>query len=234
MDVATRHRVVGISGSLRSHSLNTALLRSLPHLAPASFDIEILSIDDVPLYNEEIDGERCPPAVAALRGNVAAADGVVLASPEYNRGVSGAMKNVLDWLSRPAHDGALKGKNCVALVATESTYHGMGAWVQLAAFVRHMNNHVVEPDLVIHSAHQSLGVGPSGQVRLVDSWAADALRIQLQSLEKAIRDDLGGAILRAYDVFADTLYRPRRSAMEYPLRLRDITDDEVEAGRNPW
>ncbi len=234
MTDAPGHRVVAISGSLRRDALNTALLRSLPHLAPESLDIEILTIDAVPVYSEDIDGGLCPAAVTGLRDRVAAADGVILASPEYNRGVSGAMKNVLDWLSRPAHDGALKGKNCLALVATESTYHGMGAWVQLAALARHMNNHVVEPDLVIHSAHRVLGIDSSGQVRLTDSWAADALRVQLQSLEKAIRDDVGGSILRSYDVFADALYRPRRADMEYPLRLREIKDDEIEGGRNPW
>jgi chromate reductase len=231
---ATPHHVVAISGSLRRDSLNTALLRSLKHLAPETMDVDLLSVENIPLYSEELEGDNCPPAVTALRDAVARADGVVLASPEYNRGISGAMKNVLDWLSRPAHDGAMKGKNCVALVATESTYHGMGAWVQLAALVRHMNNHVVEPDLVIHSAHRALGIDSSGEIRLFDSWSADALRVQLESLESAIQSDLGGAILRAYDVFADRLYRPRRATMEYPLRLREIKDDEVESGRNPW
>lgn len=227
-------QIIAISGSLRTDSLNTNLLRALALLAPDTLDVSVRSLEDIPLYSEEIDGDHAPQAVTELRDAVAAAEGLILASPEYNRSISGAMKNALDWLSRPAHDGAAKGKACVALVATESTYHGMGAWVHLAQLVRHMNNHVVEPDLVIHAAHSKLGIDSSGHVRFLDSWSADAVRVQLKSLEEAIRADLGGQILRSYETFADELYRPRRAAMEYPLKLRTVSDDEVEGGRSAW
>jgi chromate reductase len=227
-------KIVAISGSLRENSLNTSLLRSLQCLAPDSLDVEVVTLGDIAMYDEDLEGDNAPLAVESLRETVTQADGLILSTPEYNRSMSGAMKNALDWLSRPAHDGALKGKNCVALVATESTYHGMGAWVELARMLRHMNNHVVEPDLVVHSAHTALGITPDGGVGLLDSWPADALRVQLTSLQEAINADLGGQLLRSYDVFANRLYRPRRAAMEYPLKLREVSAGELESKRNAW
>lgn len=219
--------IIAISGSLRRGSLNTSLLEALKPLAPRSFDISIVSLDGIPVYSEELDGEQAPTAVRSLREHVAAADGLILASPEYNRSISGAMKNALDWLSRPAHDGAARGKDCLALVATESTYHGMGAWVDLAKTVRHMNNHVIEPDLVIHSAHKGLAIDAEGGIRVLDPWAESALRVQLKSLERAIDLGLAREILGSYDAFADELYRPRRAGLVYPLELRhlDSMDD---------
>lgn len=217
--------IVAISGSLRRDSLNTNLLRALQDIAPESLRITLHSLEGLPLYNEELEDGGAPPSVVALRAAVTAADGLIFASPEYNRSMSGVLKNALDWLSRPAHDGAAKGKNCIALVATESTYHGMGAWVDLAQLLRHMNNHVVEPDLVLHSAHVGLARDPAGAIRILDEWFAAAATVQLASLEAAIRGRIGDQILEAYDKFADQQYRPRRAAMEYPLKLKTL---EVE------
>ena len=222
MDATPTRRIVAISGSLRAGSLNTSLLQALPSLAPASFDITFADLTGIPVYSEELDGEHAPAAVIELRALVSAADGLIFSSPEYNRTVSGAMKNTLDWLSRPAHEGAARGKDCLALVATESTYHGMGAWVDLARLLRHMNNHVVEPDLVIHSAHKGLAIDADGGIRVLDAWAETALTIQLESLERSIDDGVAASILRSYDHFADALYRPRRAGMKYPLELQRI------------
>ncbi|TXN28937.1 NADPH-dependent FMN reductase [Lacisediminihabitans profunda] len=223
--------IVAISGSLRRGSLNTNLLQSLQALAPRSFDIRVVTLEGIPMYSEELDGENAPEEVRALRDQVSGADGLILASPEYNRSISGAMKNALDWLSRPAHEGAARGKDCLALVATESTYHGMGAWVDLAKIVRHMNNHVIEPDLVIHSAHKGLAIDADGRIRVLDPWAESALRVQLESLERAIDARVAGEILRSYDAFADELYRPRRAGMVYPLELSrmESIDDATTA-----
>lgn len=92
--------IIALSGSLRKDSYNTALLRSLQSLAPADMQIEIADISNLPLYNQ--DDEAAFPAVAqTLKDKIAVADGIIIATPEYNRSVPGVLKNAIDWMSRP-------------------------------------------------------------------------------------------------------------------------------------
>jgi chromate reductase len=93
-------RVLGLSGSLRRESLNTAVLLEMAALAPSGVHIERLEYADVPLYNPDL-GEVA--VVEAARRRVAEADAVLIVTPEYNYGVPGPLKNLLDWLSRPAY-----------------------------------------------------------------------------------------------------------------------------------
>jgi NAD(P)H-dependent FMN reductase len=98
-------QVVAISGSLRKASFNTWLVRAAIELAPPTCAIELLSIDAVPLYDGDVEAASgVPPAVERLKNAVAAADGVLLSTPEYNGGIPGVLKNVIDWMSRPAAD----------------------------------------------------------------------------------------------------------------------------------
>src|SRR5262249_4229214 len=95
-------RVLGISGSLRSDSHNTALLRAAAEHMPAGVELELWEgLRDVPPYDQDDDVEPAPAAVTALRDAVAAADAVLIATPEYNHSIPGALKNALDWASRP-------------------------------------------------------------------------------------------------------------------------------------
>jgi NAD(P)H-dependent FMN reductase len=97
--------VIGISGSLRRGSYNAALLRSAVELAPPGLSIEVASIRDVPLYDGDVEEERgVPDPVRTLKDKVAAADGLLLITPEYNNSIPGVMKNVIDWMSRPPAD----------------------------------------------------------------------------------------------------------------------------------
>lgn len=91
-------RILAISGSLRSASLNTALLRAAARLAPPGMRIELFDgLGALPLFNPDIEATD-PAAVANFRARLLAADGVLIASPEYAHGVTGAMKNALDWM----------------------------------------------------------------------------------------------------------------------------------------
>ena len=91
-------RILGISGSLRAASLNSLLLRAAARVAPAGIDVEIYSgVGALPLFNADLDATAVP-AVAALRSALNEADAVLIASPEYAHGVSGVMKNALDWM----------------------------------------------------------------------------------------------------------------------------------------
>jgi chromate reductase, NAD(P)H dehydrogenase (quinone) len=92
-------KILAISGSLRATSLNTAVLQAAGRLAPAGVTIEILEgIGNLPFFNSDLDGDRLPREVAGFRAAVGAADGLLISSPEYARGVAGVMKNALDWL----------------------------------------------------------------------------------------------------------------------------------------
>ena len=97
--------LLGISGSLRRGSFNSALLRAAVELAPPDLRVEVASIRDFPLYDGDAEEQGgIPPAVAALKDRIAAADGLLLVSPEYNNSLPGVFKNAIDWLSRPGKD----------------------------------------------------------------------------------------------------------------------------------
>lgn len=97
--------MIGIAGSLRKASYNAALLRAAAELAPPSCRVEIASIRGIPLYDGDVEAsDGVPPAVTELKDRIASADGLLLATPEYNNSVPGVFKNAIDWLSRPPDD----------------------------------------------------------------------------------------------------------------------------------
>jgi len=94
--------VIGISGSLRSGSFNTALLETARDIAPKGLRITMFSLDDIPLYNQDLDNdEDRPEPVRRLKSAIENADAVLLVTPEYNFGIPGVLKNAIDWASRP-------------------------------------------------------------------------------------------------------------------------------------
>ena len=99
-------KLVGISGSLRKGSFNTALLRAAVTLAPEGSTIETATIRGIPLYDGDVEAGGFPPAATALKDAIAGADGVLLVTPEYNNSIPGVFKNAIDWASRPPADAA--------------------------------------------------------------------------------------------------------------------------------
>ena len=97
-------KIIGISGSLRRQSFNASLLHAAVELAPAGLTIEIGSIQDIPLYNFDVEQAAYPAAVMQLKEQIVAADGLLLVTPEYNNSIPGVFKNAIDWLSRPPAD----------------------------------------------------------------------------------------------------------------------------------
>ena len=97
-------KVLGISGSLRRGSYNTALLRAATRLMPEDATLEVASIRGIPLYDGDVEAQGIPPAVTQLKEAIVAADGVLLVTPEYNNSIPGVFKNAIDWLSRPTTD----------------------------------------------------------------------------------------------------------------------------------
>lgn len=96
--------IVAIAGSTRAKSYNRMLLRAAVELAPAGCVLEPVSIKDIPLYDGDVEAQGVPAPVAALKDRIAAADGILLVTPEYNNSLPGVFKNAIDWTSRPAAD----------------------------------------------------------------------------------------------------------------------------------
>ena len=115
-------RVVGISGSLRSGSLNTAALRAAITVAPPGMTIDIAEIGDLPLYNEDVRSAGFPASVQRIRDQWAGADGLLFVTPEYNYSMPGVLKNAIDWASVPP--GNLFGRKPVAILGASPSALG--------------------------------------------------------------------------------------------------------------
>src|SRR3954468_20992866 len=104
-------KVLGIAGSLRRASSNRGLLAAAVQLAPGSMTIEPFDLAGIPLYNADLDAdERRPDEVVRLKAAIAAADAVLIATPEYNHSIPGVLQNAIDWASRPGNNSPLRGK----------------------------------------------------------------------------------------------------------------------------
>jgi len=146
-------RVVGIAGSLRRASYNRALLCAAQQLTPPSLRIEIEELDDLPVFNADLDGASPPEAVARLRQAVWAADGLLLVTPEYNHGVPGVMKNAIDWLSQPLRESALDGKPTALMGASTGLAGTARVQTQLRqAFVLTNTPAMLRPEVLVGRA----------------------------------------------------------------------------------
>lgn len=102
--------IFGISGSLRAGSYNSALLRTAAGLVPAGVTLEIGSIADIPLYNDDVREQGDPEPVVRFKKSIEHADALLIATPEYNYSIPGVLKNALDWASRPPKTCVLRQK----------------------------------------------------------------------------------------------------------------------------
>jgi len=119
--------LIAFSGSLRKDSFNTRLIQALPSLAPENTTIAHFDISELPLYNQDLDADTVPDIVAALRAAVAEADGVIIATPEYNHSYSAVTKNLIDWASRPFMKGPIIGKKSMVIAVTPGPGGGVHA-----------------------------------------------------------------------------------------------------------
>jgi chromate reductase len=123
-------RLLGLSGSLRRAAASTAILRTVAARLPAGAAMTITPLA-LPLYNEDEDRPEALDAVEAFKIAIAMADGLVVISPEYNHGISGVLKNAIDWASRPGYDSILKNKPVLVMSSATSPLGGVRAQLQL-------------------------------------------------------------------------------------------------------
>jgi len=177
-------RILGISGSLRAASYNTALLQAARELLGPDVTLEIASLRGIPLYDEDERQQGWPPAVSALGEAVRRADAVLIALPEYNFSIPGVLKNALDWVSRlPEQPFARKP---VALMGASTGRLGTArAQPHLRQCLQYLDARTLnKPELFVAQAAQAFTPGPQPELR--DAAAREALIALLAALLAAI------------------------------------------------
>jgi chromate reductase len=173
-------RILGISGSLRAASYNTALLRAAAELTPEDVELTIYDgLELLPPYNEDRDTDEPPAEVVRLRAEIVAADAVLFATPEYNTTMPGQMKQAVDWASTPhGPDSALWGKPAAAIGASVTDYGAMWAQDHLRTALGVAGARVLKTELPVAKARDLF----SDDGELVDPETRDRLAELVQSL----------------------------------------------------
>lgn len=170
--------VLGISGSLRKGSYNTALLREAMHLAPNSMHITIADISEIPVYNEDVYAAGFPPAVEHLREQIRFADALLFVTPEYNYSMPGVLKNMIDWVSRPPEQ-PFSGKPAAVMGASMGRFGTVRAQHHLRQSVVYLDVKLLnQPEVMIASAQNVFD--QSGQ--LTDESTREYIRKLLEAL----------------------------------------------------
>lgn len=170
--------ILGICGSLRQNSNSLAILNTLAESLSDKAQFRILRLDDVPLYNQDLDTPEVLPGVADLRAAIGAADGIVILTPEYNYGLPGVVKNALDWASRPYGQSTLTGKPVLSVSSSPAFTGGVRALAQLNETLLAIGVPVLSgPQVVIGTAHEKIRDG-----RLVDAASLSFLEGSMERL----------------------------------------------------
>lgn len=152
-------KIIGISGSIRHASANTAILKVLSERLAGRVQFEILSLAKVPLYDEDLEPSP-PPEITKLWNAVRSCDGMIIGSPEYNHGMSGVLKNALDWLSRPYQDSPIKNKTVLTFTASSAFTGGVRAQAQLNETLGAVEAiRVAYPQIAVALLHSKLNDG---------------------------------------------------------------------------
>ena len=150
-------RVLGISGSLRSGSHNTRLLRAAAKTLPPGVELELFDgLKAIPPYDGDDDVQPAPGAVQALRDAIADADAVLIATPEYNASIPGVLKNALDWASRPHATNVLRGKPAAVVGASTGMFGAVWAQAETRKVLGTIGARVLDHELPVAEAPERL------------------------------------------------------------------------------
>ncbi|MBX3064457.1 MAG: NAD(P)H-dependent oxidoreductase [Anaerolineae bacterium] len=176
--------VLGISGSLRKSSYNTAILHAASAMLPEGMSLEIYDLSALPLYNADNDGDNIPESVRQFKARVTAADALLFATPEYNYSVSGVLKNAIDWASRPAGKSPLIKKTAAIMGASTGNFGTVRAQMHLRDICVYNNMLVVpQPEVLIMKAKENF----DAHGKLTNELSRDLIRKLLVALAELTR-----------------------------------------------
>ena len=172
-------RVLAISGSLRSGSYNMALLRALREEAPPDIEIELWQgLKEIPPYDSDDDVVPGPETVEAFRELVREVDAVFFATPEYNSSIPGALKNALDWGSRPIATNSFRNKPVAVISSSAGAFGGVWAAADLRKVLGAMGARVTNAELAVGHSHEKF----DDDGHLIDDDVRQGLRDAMQTL----------------------------------------------------
>lgn len=171
--------ILAFAGSLRKGSYNKALLRASKDLAPDSMEIKIFDLQEVPLYNADVEAKGAPEHVVEFKEAIRNADGLLIATPEYNHGVPAVTKNAIDWASRPPKNAPLDEKPVGILGASPGITGSARGQSQLRQAFEFTNSYCMpQPEILVYRAHQKI----DDDGKLTDEASRKYLAIYLESL----------------------------------------------------
>jgi chromate reductase, NAD(P)H dehydrogenase (quinone) len=183
-------RILGIAGSLRQDSYNRALLRAARELLPEGVELVEYDLRELPFYDGDVEAAGDPEPVAAFKQAIAEADALLIATPEYNRGIPGVLKNAVDWASRPALASPLTAKPVAIMGASTGRGGTARAQEHLRAALEFSRATVLEqPEVLVPEAYMRF----DGQCELVD----EGVRTDLAELIDTLVAVAGGVTLAA-------------------------------------
>lgn len=176
----TDFKILAVSGSLRKASYNSAALRAAKELAPEGVTVDFAEIGDLPLYNDDVRDQGYPDTVQRFRAEVAAADAILFATPEYNYSVSAPLKNAIDWASRPPQQ-PFAGKAVGIISAATGPMGGVRAQYHLRHMLVSVNAHALNtPQIMITGAAAKF----DAEGRFTDQAGRDLLKQLMEELVK--------------------------------------------------
>ena len=167
-------KILGVSGSSRAESYNTAVLREAAKLVPAGAQVELWErIGDLPIYDQDLEAD-VPESVRRLREDWSSADAILFATPEYNGSVPGGLKNAVDWASRPTSDAALRNQTVAVVGASQGQFGALWAQQDLRRILGIAGARVVGEPVPVSRVHEGF-----------DESAIDGIRDVLEALVQA-------------------------------------------------
>jgi chromate reductase, NAD(P)H dehydrogenase (quinone) len=177
-------RILGIAGSLRAASLNQQLLRLVAEELPEGVELDVYSgLAEIPPYDQDLDDLQ-PDEVERLKGAIAAADAILVATPEFNGSIPGQLKNALDWVSRPIAASPIRSKPVAVIGASTSAFGGIWAQRELKKVLGIMGARVLDVELPVAKADRRLA-DPDFELRMELAGVVQALVDAAEQAEAA-------------------------------------------------
>src|SRR6266480_314517 len=178
MEQPSKLAILGISGSGRKRSYNTALLEAAKQLLPQNATLEVVDVSRLPLYNQDLEHEM-PEVVKELKKKIRGADAILFATPEHNYSVTAVLKNAIEWGNRPPRDASWSGKPAAIISASTSLRGGARAQLHLRQIMIDLNMYPINrPQLLVANAREKF----NENLKLTDEETLRTLRDVLSSL----------------------------------------------------